>query len=658
MSGVGSNTIDASLNFPWSSAPPPTVGYGANWSAQKNNSSAPNGFKQVGGNTISYSNESFTYNIPNGTDSTTQNWGPKVGSLAGKIHPEYYYQIETSGANSSYYQEITSGSFGPTYAPNSVTSQKLLAIPARTAANYGSTNYLSVLGSSSGTLMNSVSKNTSGGQTSPAVSTRSRPSYTQYSVDFLDSLATITYTYNASSVYKYLANFGNRVANPTYGTSPVTTGSYIGIDSSGVQITNFKTQIRLGTTTTYTIPDQQTAPQYGWVGNSNDGPRSITTPPFNLSTSAVKDIDLTSDSNLEGYYLGVDVSNIKLDVSLNQFEDVSNNSYNNYRWRVVQNLKRNGLSDESSFLFYDFRIGLLRSQDINISPLNITTTNPTLPSAANYFGLIRPELTSANRPTVNISYTLNNINSDWAPPSSQNTLATFNFYIDPNNIVNDTLLETTTKTWSSHLSNKDTSFSFIESYPITYNSSNAGDYNSVPYSRALGTNPQFGSKINGNIYSNNVTRSPSTNTYWSAANNSAIKFSNLPLWWDFVWNNTNDLRSTRLSYSSNPTGSLLNITGSNIDCSLNNAGSGTSPSVGGGGSSDPWVAYDHSNTLPDNQLMISSGQIMSGNNSNISTSLKPIYRLFNCIFWRFIQLSIEKYFGRSFQCVLWSEYFL
>ena len=620
LSGGGSNTIDASLNFPWSSAPPPTVGYGANWSAQKNNSSAPNGFKQVGGNTVSYSNQLFTY-----TDSTTQNWGPNVGSLAGKIHPEYYYEIETFGANSSYYQEITSGSFGPKYAPNTVIAQKLVPIPARTAANYGSTDYLSVLGSSSGTLMNSVSKNTSGGQTSLAVSTRSRSSYTQYSVDFLDSLATITYFYNASSVYKYLANFGDREAAPTWGISPVTLGSYIGSDTNNTPITNFETQIRVGATTAYTIQDVSTVPQYGWVGNSNDGPRSITTAPFNLSTSAVKDIDLTSDPNLEGYYLGVDVSNIKLDVSLNQFEDVSNNSYNNYRWRVVQNLKRDGLSDEISFLYYDFRIGLLRTQDINISPLNITTTNPTLPSSANYFGLTRPELTSSsgNRPTVNISYTLNNINPDWAPPSSQNTLATFNFYIDPTNIVNDTLLETTTKTWTSDLNNNNTSFSFIESYPITYNSSNAGDYNSVPYSRALGTNPQFGSKTNGNIYSNNVTRSPSTNTYWSAANNADISFNSLPLWWDFVWNNTNDLRSTRLSYSSNPTGALLNITGSNIDCSLNNAGTGISPSVGGGGSSDPWVAYDHSNTLPNNQLMISSGQIMSGNNSNISTSLNP-----------------------------------
>lgn len=627
LSGVGSSTIDASLNFSWNLAPPPYVGYGANWKANKNDSLAPNGFKQVGGNTVSYTNESFTFNIPNGTgtDSTKQNWGPKDGSLAGKIHPEYYYQIDISGANSSYYQEITSGSFGPTYAANSVTSQKLLPIPARTSTNYGSNDYLSVLGSPfPGTSMTSILKNSSG-QTSLTVLTRSRGTnnYNEYTVDFLDNASTISYTYDASSVYKYLANYGDRDANPTYGSSPVTNGSYIGIDSSGVQITNFETQIKVDTTTAYTIQDVSTVAQYGWAGNSNDGPRSITTAPFNLNTSSVKDIDLTSNPNLEGYYLGVDVSNIKLDVTLNQFEDVSNNSYNNYRWRVVQNLKRNdGLSDESSFLYYDFRIGLLPSQNIAISPLTVAITNPTLPSA-NYFGLKRPELTLGNRPTVNISYTLNNINPDWAPPSSQNTLATFNFYIDPNNIVNDILLDTTTKTWSSDLNNKNTSFSFNESYPITYNSSDAGDYNSVPYSRALGTNSQFGSKINGNIYSNNVTRSPSTNTYWTAANNAEISFNSLPLWWDFVWNNTNDLRSTRLSYLSNPTGALLNITGSNIDCSLNNAGSGISPSVGGGGNSDPWVAYDHSNTLPDNQLMISSGQIISGNNSNIQPSLNP-----------------------------------
>ena len=325
-----------------------------------------------------------------------------------------------------------------------------------------------------------------------------------------------------------------------------------------------------------------------------------------------------------GYYLGVDVSNIKLDVSLNSFIDISNNGYKNYRWRVVQNLKRaTPHTDISGFVYYDFNIGKLPLQDISLNNLTITTGLPTLPTA-NYFGLQRPEITSGGTPpSVTIDCSLVNLNPDWAPPSAQNTLIEFNFYIDPTDIINDQLLDTTTKTWSTDVSNNDTTYSFSETYRITYAISDAGDYKYVPYSRALGASPQFGSKTTGNIYSNNVTRPAPTNSYWQNSNNADISFNNLPLWWDFVWNDTSDLRDTRISYGSNPTGSLFSVTGSNIDVSLNNAGGGINPAVGGGGTGDPWLSYDHSGNLPNNQLMISSGQIISGNNSDISTILNP-----------------------------------
>jgi len=470
--------------------------------------------------------------------------------------------------------------------------------------------------------MTTVGESTTGGS-SLNVSARSRPGYTPLVVDFIDTLTTLTYTYNGSSAgqFKYLANWGDRVNPVTFGNTPVTLGSLIGNDSSGVPITNFETQIRIDVSGTYgNISDASSQYQYGWVGNAQDAPRTINSGPFHLNTSAVKDIE-SANLNTVGYYLGVDVSNIKLDVSLNSFIDVSNNSYQNYRWRVVQNLKKDGLPDEVGFIYYDFNIGKLPLQDILLNNLTITTGNPTLPTA-NYFGLRRPEITSAGiRPSVTIDCSLVNLNPDWAP--IPNTLIEFNFYIDPTDIINDQLLKTTTKTWSTDAVNNDTTYSFSETYQITYVVSDAGDYKYVPYSRDLGASPPFGSKTTGNIYSNNVTRTPTTNSYWQNSNNADISFNNLPLWWDFVWNDTSDLRDTRISYWSNPTGSLFSVTGS-IDVSLNNAGGGMNPAVGGGGAgSDPWLSYDHSITLPNNQLMISSGQIMSGNNSNISTTLNP-----------------------------------
>jgi len=458
------------------------------------------------------------------------------------------------------------------------------------------------------------------------VSARSRPGYTTYVVDFIVPQTTLTYTYNGSSAgqFKYLANWGDRINPVTLGNSPVTTGSLIGIDSSGVPITNFETQIRLtatALTTTPIISDVSSQYQYGWVGDAQDALRTINSGPFYLTTSAVKDIE-SSNLNTVGYYLGVDVSNIKLDVSLNSFPDVSNNSYQNYRWRVVQNLKKKGsVSDISGFVYYDFYIGELPSQDISLNNLTITTGLPTTLPTANYFGLKRPENT---RPSVTIDCSLVNLNPDWAPPSSQNTLIVFNFYIDPSNSVNDQLLDTTTKTWTADASNNDTTYSFSETYDISYNATDGGDYKNVPYSRALGANPQFGSKITGNYYGNNVTRTPTTNSYWQNSNNDDISFNSLPLWWDFVWNDTSDLRDTRINYGSNPTGSLFSVTGSNIDVSLNNAGSGMDPSCGTGVAGiDPWLSYDHSANLLNNQLMISSGQIISGNNSNITNTLNP-----------------------------------
>ena len=315
----------------------------------------PSGFKQIGGNTNAYNNESFLYNIPSGSNSTTQNWGPKKGTLSGKIQSEYYYTIDISGSDSTYYQEVLppAGSFGPTYAANDVSSNKLLPIPARTSDNY-LPDYINALGTTGGVSMTTVVK-------SPSllylnVSARSRPLYTPLDVDFIDTLNTLTYTYNGSSLgqFKYLANWGDRVNPVTLGASPVTSGSLIGKDSSGVAITNFETQIRLTTTTPYAnISDVSSQYQYGWVGNAQDAPRTINTGPFHLNTSAVKDIELTpTNLNTVGYYLGVDVSNIKLDVSLNSFIDVSNNGYKNYRWRVVQNLKKDVNHPDASPVLY------------------------------------------------------------------------------------------------------------------------------------------------------------------------------------------------------------------------------------------------------------------------------------------------------------------
>ena len=73
-------------------------------------------------------------------------------------------------------------------------------------------------------------------------------------VDFVDASTPITYTYiRADDHKKYYANFGDPVSNPSFGSSPVQPGSYIGIDCSGQEITNFETQIRYDVSAQFAI---------------------------------------------------------------------------------------------------------------------------------------------------------------------------------------------------------------------------------------------------------------------------------------------------------------------------------------------------------------------------------------------------------------------
>ena len=108
-----------------------------------------------------------------------------------------------------------------------------------------------------------------------------------------------------------------------------------------------------------------------------------------------------------------------------------------------------------------------------------------------------------------------------------------------------------------------------------------------------------------------------------------------PLWWDFVWNDTSDLTISRIGYvGGGPTGQLFNKPASNINISLNRGGAPststanydaiTPPVNVVNDSSDPWTSYDHSQALPNNQLMISSGTIISGTpGTSITAYLNP-----------------------------------
>jgi len=487
------------------------------------------------------------------------------------------------------------------------------------------------MGTSAGELI-TVTKN---GGVSQSLTVRRRDTYASVSgVDFVDALNSIIYTYiSADDHKKYYANFGEPEPSPTFGSSPVQQGSYIGIDCSGQEITNFETQIKYAIDV---VEDASTNYQFGWEGNSNDQSQTISSAPFSLTTSTVKDL-AQGDINKEGYYLGVDVSNVKIDITLGQFSDIGNNipAYNPYRWNILQNsIDASGVIRTTS-LYYEFYLGHAPTQPISISGLSVSTTAPTLPGA-NYFGLKNPSITTtSNPPKVNVSYTLNNINPFWAPQSDPFTV--FKFYIDPDDAVNDHIIGSgnTIINWST--TGTDISYNFNETYNVSWNQTNAGDYNTVPYARALGTSPQFGSKdssTNTNTFSNNILQTPTTISYYSSGLNNNTTFGGKKLWWDFVWNNTNDLTIDRIGYvGGGPTGKLFIKSSSNIKIFLNGGGAPSTSTanyhaitppvnVVPANHNDPWTLYDHSQVLSNNQLMISSGTIISGTPGTTGTSIK------------------------------------
>ena len=145
------------------------------------------------------------------------------------------------------------------------------------------------------------------------------------------------------------------------------------------------------------------------------------------------------------------------------------------------------------------------------------------------------------------------------------------------NVVDDDIIGNTIINWSATTTGTSTSYSFNETYDVSWNQTNAGDYNSVPYARALGSSPQFGSKdssTNTNTFSNNIIRTPTTISYYSSSLNNNTTFGpGQKLWWDFVWNDTSDLTINRIGYvGGGPTGKLFNKPASNIDISLNGCG--------------------------------------------------------------------------------------
>ena len=133
-----------------------------------------------------------------------------------------------------------------------------------------------------------------------------------------------------------IANFGDTTlaVPPTTWVNP---GSYLGSDATGTPLTQFKVDISNGTAATTATSLSSSLISGVWTQGSNTSVSNS-----NISFSHSTTIPQGSGQLKEGYYLGVDLSSIKIDISLGSFPDICNNTpaYSSYQASVTQILKK------------------------------------------------------------------------------------------------------------------------------------------------------------------------------------------------------------------------------------------------------------------------------------------------------------------------------
>jgi len=375
--GTGTG-MDASLNLPYGT-PNFYVGYGVDISGVKRT-----GAIQAGGKITDVPVTDIS--VGNLTSSLqTQAWSKSIDSLA--AYPEYI--INTINTPTKRYYAVNSS---PDFSNqdisnvNNASAVAYIPIPKRSDVVTGANNYTTAITSSTTFALGSPTPTTGSISASPRkrsdVSTQITP------VEFLSDLSSISY--NSTDFYKLIANFGD-TTSAVPPTTWVNTGSYLGNGASGTSLTQFKVDISNGTGSSAPSGASLSSSLINgvWTQGSNTivSNNNIT---FSHSTTIPQEI---GQQRKEGYYLGVDLSSIKIiDISLGSFPDICNNNlpYSPYKASITQILKKDGSSDQvGTTTAASFYIGKTPLNDTSLNNYTVTIINPTYPSN-NFWGLKLP----------------------------------------------------------------------------------------------------------------------------------------------------------------------------------------------------------------------------------------------------------------------------
>ena len=336
----------------------------------------------------------------------------------------------------------------------------------------------------------------------------------------------------------------------------------LGIDLCGNHLCQFK----LSTTSTPTT--LTSAYRIGFTGaDSHINPSNTF---FELAISESKDATqypsppatTVEAYRLRGWYLGVDVSNVTIKaINLNNYPDISNNSYNDWDITLTQHFA--GTQSDQS-LTYALRIGRVPINPVSISSFATVQQTPTL--TQDFFGISRPG--NSTVATWPVSATLSDLDPTWRPILSQWLMNGNLFYASAAGAAS-----------GNSMTGGDYGQEWPIGHPILVNMNENVDLlrsnlqnSSYNYSRARAFTPQF--YITG-TYTNNITLTPSTTTVTPLN----ISFNSKPLWWDYTTLNP----SLPFSYT-------LHVPGTG-EYPVNYASPGYS------------AIYNHATTIGDQQLM-------------------------------------------------------
>ena len=307
---------------------------------------------------------------------------------------------------------------------------------------------------------------------------------------------------------------------------------------------------------------------------------------FEMSVSASKDAAPFGNSvenyRKRGWYLGVDISNIRInDINLQEYSDISNNtpSYEPWNIQLEQDFSGNQVSQTVS---YDLKLGKVPINPVSISGFATVQQTPTL--TPDFFGISRPATSTVA--TWPVTALLSDLDPTWRPILSQ-WLMNGNLFYASSAVAASGNSMTNGNYGQVWLNTHPTSVNMTKNVNLLRSNLQNSSYY---YSRARAFTPQF--YITG-TYTNNVTLLPSTTTVTSLN----ISFNSKQLWWDYTTLNP----SLPFSYT------------------LHSPGVGEYPvNYGSGGYI---VAYNHANTIGDQQLMwCNTGGFTCGGYTTVATN--------------------------------------